>query len=120
MDICRDNGIGSATFSGIGGCEDADIMVFNAEKGTFEPERIEGALELISVMGNITTDEEMNYFHHTHAMFSYFKGGEHHISAGHMKATRVLYTAEIELRPVTGGRLGHKYHPETGTGFWTL
>lgn len=30
----------------------------------------------------------------------------------------VLYTAEIELRPVLGGRIRRKYDPETGTGFW--
>ena len=30
----------------------------------------------------------------------------------------VLYTAEIELRPVINGVIGRKYDPETGTGFW--
>lgn len=26
--------------------------------------------------------------------------------------------AEIELRPVLGGRIRRKYDPKTGTGFW--
>lgn len=58
------------------------------------------------------------YFHHTHAAFSFDKDGTHTMQGGHMKSTTVLYTAEIELRPVIGGRIGRKPDPETGTGFW--
>ena len=39
-------------------------------------------------------------------------------SGGHLKATTILYTAEIELRPTVGGAIGRKFDPETGTGFW--
>jgi hypothetical protein len=30
----------------------------------------------------------------------------------------VSYTAEIELRPVIGGRIKRQFDAETGTGFW--
>ena len=40
------------------------------------------------------------------------------MAGGHLKATTVLYTAEIELRPTIGGAIGRKFDPETGTGFW--
>ena len=50
--------------------------------------------------------------------FSYKDGERHCMAAGHMKSITVLYTAEIELRPVTGGTIHRKYDPETGTGFW--
>ena len=59
-----------------------------------------------------------NYYHHTHAVFAYKDGIKHCMAAGHMKSITVLYTAEIELRPVTGGTIKRKYDPETGTGFW--
>ena len=66
-----------------------------------------------------TTKVEKNeYYHHTHAVFSYKKDGEHRLAAGHIKSIRVLYTAEIELRPVIGGEIKRKYDKETGTGFW--
>lgn len=39
-------------------------------------------------------------------------------SGEHLKATTILYTAEIELRPTVGGAIGRKFDPETGTGFW--
>jgi len=35
-----------------------------------------------------------------------------------MKSLTVSYTAEIEIRPVTGGNIRRKYDEETGTGFW--
>ena len=121
LDICRREGIRSATFSGIGGCETAEIQTFLPEKGEFETRVIRGALELISMMGNIVTDDEGTYFHHTHALYSWKdEEGQHQMASGHMKASRVLYTAEMELRPVLDGRIGRKYDKETGTGFWDL
>ena len=88
-------------------------------------------LELVSLNGNVVRDDNGQLFHHTHALFS-FKGdnrdvdnivggnqnGQHGMAGGHLKATTVLYTAEIELRPTIGGAICRKYDPETGTGFW--
>ena len=115
--VCRKEDIRSAVFTGIGGCSHAELQTFIPEKGTFETETTDGMLELVGITGNITTDNG-ELFHHTHAIFSYKDGTEHKIAAGHMKSATVLYTAEIELRPVTGGEIQRKYDPETGTGFW--
>ena len=118
LDICRQEHVMSAVFSGIGGCSRAEIQTFIPETGEFETEVIEGMLELISLNGNVVTDDMNEYYHHTHAAFSYKEGNEHKISAGHMRSIVVLYTSEIELRPVLGGDIKRKYDPETGTGFW--
>ena len=115
--VCEKENVGSAVFTGIGGCHHAEIQTFIPEKGMFETESVDGMLELISLTGNIVTDHgELS--HHTHAAFSYKGGAEHKMAAGHLKSVTVLYTAEIELRPVTGGTIGKKHDPETGTGFW--
>ena len=119
LEICRKEGIKSAVFSGIGGCSKAEIQTFIPEKGSFETETVEGMLELISLTGNITSDNG-RLFHHTHAMFSYKDGTERKTAGGHIKSVTVLYTAEIELRPVTNGVIGRKHDPETGTGFWSF
>ena len=58
--------------------------------------------------------------HHTHALFSFKKDGQHGMAGGHLKSTTVLYTAEIELRSTIGGSIGRKFDPETGTGFWNF
>lgn len=120
LDICRKEGIQSAIFSGIGGCASAEIQTFIPETGSFETETIQGMLELITIAGNIVSDENDELFHHTHAVYSYKDGDQHKMTAGHMKATTVLYTAEIELRPVYDGVIRRKYDPETGTGFWNF
>ena len=92
--------------------------MFIPETGSFETERLEGMLELVSLNGNIVRDDNGQPFHHTHALFSFKKDGQHGMAGGHLKATTVLYTAEIELRPTVGGAIGRKFDPETGTGFW--
>ena len=48
LEICKKENIRSATFSGIGGCKDAEIQTFIPETGSFEEQRISGMLELVS------------------------------------------------------------------------
>lgn len=118
LDLCRKENIRSAYFTGIGGCRDAQIQTFIPQTGSFETELLEGMLELINLTGNIVSDRDNELFHHTHAIFSFKQGEEHKVAAGHIRSATVLYTAEIELRPVCGGTIRRKYDPETGTGFW--
>lgn len=118
LDVCRKESIPSAVFSGIGGCKSAELQVFIPETGSFENEKIEGMLELESMNGNVVSDDDGQLCHHTHALFTYKRDGQHGIAGGHLKSTTVLYTAEIELRPTVGGAIGRKFDPETGTGFW--
>jgi hypothetical protein len=120
LGLCRKEHVLSATFSGIGGCGSAELQTFIPETGDFELQNLSGMLELISLTGNIITDEDNEYYHHTHAMFSYKEGDRHCTAAGHIKSITVSYTAEIELRPVVGGAIKRQYDPETGTGFWSF
>jgi hypothetical protein len=120
LELCRTEGIASAVFSGIGGCSAAEIQTFLPEAGAFETQGLTGMLELVSMNGNVVTDEEGTLYHHTHAVFSYQADGQHRMAAGHMKSVTVLYTAEIELRPVVGGVIGRQRDAETGTGFWAF
>lgn len=120
LEVCRKEGIQSATFSGIGGCSEARIQTFIPEQGAFETQTLRGMLELVSLTGSVNTDDEGAFYHHTHAAFSFKDGEQHRLAAGHIQSITVLYTAEIELRPVVGGNIKRKYDPETGTGFWDL
>ena len=131
LEICEKESIPSAVFSGIGGCQSAELQVFIPGKqqvgeqnsgmtGSFETERLEGMLELVSLNGNVVRDDSGQLFRHTHALFSFKKDGQHGMAGGHLKATTVLYTAEIELRPTINGAIGRKFDPETGTGFWNF
>lgn len=118
LDVCKREGVHSATFSGIGGCDVAEIQVFNTEIGSFETERVEGLLELVSIMGNVISRDDGELSYHAHAFFAYREEGRQQMAAGHLKSTTVRYTAEIELRPVIGGTINATRDPETGTDFW--
>ena len=119
LELCQREGVRSATFSGIGGCKTAEIHVFDPDRGTFEGEPIEGVLELVSITGNIIQGDDGSLPWHAHALFAFQDAeGRHKIAAGHLKSAVVLYTAEIELRPVVGGTIGARLDPETGTSFW--
>ena len=120
LDVCKKEQILSATFTGIGGCSEAQIQTFIPETHAFETQTIRGMLELVSLLGNIVSDDQKELYHHTHAVFSYKDGEQHRLAAGHMKSITVLYTAEIVLSPVIGGHIHRKFDPETGTGFWSF
>lgn len=120
LEVCKTEGIKSAIYSGIGGCSSAEIQTFIPETGAFDTRDVSGMLELVSLNGSVTTDDDGALFHHTHAAFSYVCGGEHHMAAGHIKSITVRYTAEIELRPVINGIIKRKTDAETGTGFWSF
>ena len=77
LDVCRKERISSAVFNGIGGCSEAQIQTFLPRDGIFETRTISGMLELISLNGNVVTDENDDLCTHTHAMFSYKDGDAH-------------------------------------------
>ncbi|MDO4806731.1 MAG: DUF296 domain-containing protein [Coriobacteriales bacterium] len=118
--ICEKENLGSATFSGIGGCSEAQIQTFLPQTNEFETRALVGMLELVSLTGNVISDDEGGLCHHTHAVFAFKDGESHRMAAGHIKSITVLYTAEIELRPVMDGTIKKRYDPETGTGFWSF
>ena len=120
LEVCNKESLQSAVYSGIGGCQCAELQTFVPEKGQFETELIEGMLELVSLNGSVVTGDDGQLYHHTHALFSYKKDGKHEVVGGHLKSTTVLYTAEIEIRPTIDGVIGRKYDPETNTGFWNF
>ena len=118
LSVCKKEKISSAIFSGIGGCASTEIQTFIPKTACFETQKISGMLELVSMQGSITLSEKNDLYHHTHAVFSYIEKGEHKTVGGHIKSIEVLYTAEIELRPIMGGVIKRKTDAETGTGFW--
>ena len=65
LSICEKESIPSAVFSGIGGCQSAELQVFIPETGSFETEQLEGMLELVSLNGNVVRDDDGKLFHHT-------------------------------------------------------
>ena len=120
IEICKKENIDSAVFYGIGGCGSAEIQTFIPEAKDYETDKISGMLELVSMTGNVSKDENGEYCHHTHGMFCYKENGEHKSAGGHIKSAVVLITAEMEIRPVPDGSIKRKFSDETGTKLWSF
>ena len=121
MNICRKENILSATFSGIGGCGDVTVSTLIPETNEFFPHHKEGCLlEMISINGNISADDNDEIFEHTHAIFSYLENGEVKFLGGHLTRAVVSYTAEIEIKPVQSGVIRRKQDEITGITVWNL
>ena len=85
-----------SVFSGIGACSKAVVSSYIPEENDFTNHEADGLLELISLSGNISREDNAP-FEHTHALFSYLEDGEQKMLAGHLKHALVSYTAEILL-----------------------
>jgi len=122
LDICKKEKILSATYSGIGGCGDVTVATLLPETNKFMNHNKKGTmLEMISLNGNISSDDNDNIEHHTHAMFSYLdKNEEQKFLGGHLMDATVLYTAEIVINPVQNGVIGRKQDELTGITVWKL
>ena len=121
MDLCRQEGIHSATFHGIGAVGQVRVATYIPERDDFLDHEKEGMLELLSLDGNITHDEGGQIYEHTHAMFSYLdEHGEIRFFGGHLKSAVVSYTAEIVIDPIPDAGIGRMTDPYTGITVWNL
>ena len=117
--VCEREGVKSCVFSGIGGCDYAKLGTFRPEEGTYANYEAEGMLELVSLNGDIKNSEEGPLIH-AHACLSYEEDGAIKLIGGHLLSLRVLITAEIEIRPVTGGVIKTKLGQVPGTKVWAF
>ena len=104
LEICRKESIPSAIFSGIGGCRQAELQVFIPKTGSFETEQLEGMLELVALNGNVVSGDDGQLYHHTHALFSFKRDGQHGMAGGHLKGNRAL-RGELDSSRIGGSVL---------------
>lgn len=118
--VCKKENIQAGYFQGIGACDVAVLSTYISERNDFVDHRFTGMLEMVSLMGNVTTDKHDEPFLHSHATFSYLdKDGNVTVTAGHLKEARISYTGEIILHPAAE-KIGRKDEPETGIEIWKL
>lgn len=121
LQICRREGIQSATFHGIGAFGQVCVATYIPEKDDFLDHWKAGMLELVSLDGNISHDEDGQIYEHAHTMFSYVdREGNVSSFGGHLKSAVVSYTAEIVIEPFCGNGLGRMTDPNTGITVWKL
>jgi len=119
-ETCRNAGVTSATFSGIGACEKVAIATYLPEKHDFKIDEAAGMFEMVSLIGNLSEGDDGKGVLHAHASFAFLdETGAHRTIAGHLHAAIVGYTAEIGIRPAAG-RIGRVFQDETGIEVWDL
>ncbi len=80
-------------FWAIGALDEVEYAFFDREKGGYDPRRLKGFMEIVSLMGNITRLEGDPVVHcHIHAVSP---SGER--AAGHLLSARVSVTCEVFL-----------------------
>lgn len=119
-EICQKENIQSGYFQGIGACDVVTTSTYIPEKSDFINHTISGMIEMVSLMGNISRDNNDNAFEHSHAVFSYLNDkGEVTVTAGHLKEAQISYTGEIVL--VKGEeRINRMFDTTTGIDVWKL
>ncbi|GEL67464.1 PPC domain-containing DNA-binding protein [Marinilactibacillus psychrotolerans] len=116
--ICKKENILSGYFQGIGACKEVIVSTYLSEKDDFIDHKKTGMLELVSLMGNISMDDNKSPLLHSHASFSYLNdANEPSIIAGHLTEATVRYTGEITIIPVQN-KIGRMIDPLTGISVW--
>ena len=121
LQICREQKISSATFSGIGACDKVVIGTYLPEEHDFLRHTKEGMLEMISLMGNVTQDANHTKLNiHAHGMFSYLNSETNTIQyfGGDLKRAQIMYTGEIVIEPVIGDKISKQFDPNVGIDVW--
>ena len=104
LDVCKKEKILSAIYSGIGACDEIEVRTHIPSKNEYRYDRRNGVLELISLSGNISSDNNNNIFEHTHAIFSYIDEQNNNACiGGHLIKAVISYTGEILINPVREG-----------------
>lgn len=116
--ICKKENILSGYFQGIGACGEVIVSTYQPESDDFIDHKKTGMLELVSLMGNISMDDNREPLLHSHASFSYLDdSGNPSILAGHLTKATIRYTGEITIVPVNN-EIGRMIDPITGISVW--
>lgn len=119
-EVCKKENIQAGYFQGIGACDQAILGTYIPEKQDFTLHTLSGMLEMVSLMGNVTTDQNNEPFLHSHASFSYLdKNGNVVLTGGHLMEARISYTGEIILTAAQE-KIGRKMDPKAGIEIWKL
>ncbi|URZ17810.1 PPC domain-containing DNA-binding protein [Clostridium felsineum] len=118
IEVCKKENIMTGQFQGIGACGIATVSTYLPDVDDFADHTISGMLEMVSLMGNITLDDNGQPFLHSHAVFSYLdEAGKPVVLAGHLTKAVISYTGEISIMPARG-LIGRMIDKKTGIGVW--
>lgn len=107
-------------FTGIGAANKVIISTYIPEKHDFLDHTKEGMLEMFTLTGNVSLDDQNQPVVHAHAGFSYLNDkGDIAVIAGDLREATIGYTGEIVFTP-TKEDLPRQFDPDAGIDVWKL
>ncbi len=95
-EFCVRENILTASVSGIGACDLAEVGVYEVEKKAYLKTALTGSMEILSLQGNITRKDGKPYLH-LHAVLC---GEDCLCKGGHLNKARISVTCEIVILPL--------------------
>jgi uncharacterized protein len=118
MEVCKKENILTGQFQGIGACGTATVSTYLPSTDEFTDHTLSGMLEMVSLMGNITRDDNGEPFLHCHAVFSYLDNtGKPSVLAGYLTKAIISYTGEISILRAKE-TIGRMIDSKTGISIW--
>lgn len=112
--IAEEKDIRAAEVQLIGYADGAVFGYYDSENEKYIEKRMEGKLEVISAIGNISM-KDGKYFAHIHIVLGDEKK---QLYGGHLLPGTRIIVAETRIAVLVGAELVRQYHPETGLFLW--
>lgn len=107
--VCLREQVKLAEVSALGAVNDFTVGVFNTETKQYKANRFEGAFEIVSLTGTVSTMDG-EYYAHLHMSAGDAEGK---VFGGHLNRAVISATCELILR-VIDGRVDRAADPEVG------
>ena len=114
-DFCERENVHLASVEGIGASDHAVVGLYDIPSKTYIKHELNGPMELVSLLGNITAKDGKPYLH-LHASFC---GSDMVLRGGHLNECRISVTCEIFVRTAKGS-VGRRPDRETGINLMDL
>jgi hypothetical protein len=112
-EFAKDKKIEMATFTIVGALKKAKIAYYNQQKKDYKVIELQGAHEIASCMGNISSHEKKPFIH-MHAVLADEHGDA---KAGHL-LEGVVFAAELHVQELEGPKLERARDQTTGLALW--
>lgn len=112
-DFCRQHDIRAGIITGLGAVKSATLGFFEPSSKQYHQKTFEGAYEMTSLIGNISTLDQEVYLH-AHANFA---GADYQVFGGHLAAAVVSATLELRIQK-DNGQLERVFNPKIGLNIY--
>jgi len=108
-EFCKERSIKLGRISAIGAVNEATIGIFDPLKKEYNSVELKGTFEILSIMGNITSNNDQPYLH----MHITLSDNEYNAFGGHLNKAIVSATCEVIIDKFEG-KLNRYFDEKTG------